>query len=126
MNSRYPGLLGRNVYPKSHWNYALDINSENVGSAIRVTQDEWHEDAPWSAKEPPIQLQVPARRVIGWDLDRPGEIILEGGIDDPGLVSNQYDTRYDDPSWLRKGDFVFIPQRRSLVTRIVSILLFVR
>jgi uncharacterized protein len=110
LNSRYPGLLGRNVYPKSPWNYALDINPENVGSAIRVTQNEWQEDAPWSSEEPPIHLQVPARRVIGWDLDRPSEIVLEGGIDDPGVVPKEYDTKYDDPRWLRKGDFVFTPQ----------------
>jgi len=108
--SRYPGLLGRNAYPKSPWNYALDINSENAGSATKVTENEWHEDAPWSSKEPPIQLQVPARRVIGWDLDRPSEITVEGGIDDPGLTPKEYDAKYDDPSWLRKGDFVLTPQ----------------
>jgi hypothetical protein len=110
LNWRYPGLLGRNVYPKSPWNYALEINAENVGSAARVTENEWHEDAPWSSNEPPIQLQVPARRVIGWDLDRPSEIVLEGGIDVPGLLPNGYDKRYDDPRWLLKGDFAFTPQ----------------
>jgi uncharacterized protein len=110
LNSRYPGLLGHNVYPKSPWNYALDIHSENAGSAIRVTENDGHEDEPWSAKEPPIQLQVPARRVIGWDLERPREVIVEGGIEDPCVVSKEYDTRYGDPSWLRKGDFVFTPQ----------------
>jgi hypothetical protein len=110
---RYPGLLGRNAYPKSPWNYALDINPENARGVTRLTENEWHEDAPWSSTEPPIQLQVPARRVIGWDLDRPSEIILEGGISDPGLVSAQYDTKYDDPSWLHKGDFVFTPQLPS-------------
>jgi hypothetical protein len=110
LNSRYPGLLGRNVYPKSSWNYALDIHAENAASAIRVTQNEWPEDAPWSASAPPIQLQVPARKVIGWDLDRPSEITVEGGIEDPGVVSTEYDTKYDDPGWLRKGDFAFTPQ----------------
>lgn len=110
---RYPGLLGRNVYPRSPWNYALDINSENAGSVTRVTENDWSEDAPWSTKAPPIELRVPARRVIGWDLDQPSEISVEGGISDPGVVEKQYDTRYDDPSWLRKGDFVFTPQLPS-------------
>jgi hypothetical protein len=110
LSSRYPGLLGHNVYPKSPWNYALDINAKNAASAIRITQNEWNEDAPWSTSEPPIQLQVPARRVVGWDLDRPSEIVLEGGIDDPGFVPKEYDTKYDDPRWSRKGDFAFTPQ----------------
>lgn len=110
LRSRYPGLLGHNVYPKSPWNYALDIDNKNAAGKIRVTQNEWREDAPWSSSEPPIQLQVPARRIVGWDLDRPSEIILEGGIDDPGLAPEEYDTKYDDPSWSRKGDFVFTPQ----------------
>jgi hypothetical protein len=48
--------------------------------------------------------------VIGWDLDRPSEITVEGGIDDPGLAAKEYDTKYDDPSWSRKGDFAFTPQ----------------
>lgn len=110
IRSHYPGLLGHNVYPKSPWNYALDIDPKNLKSAIRVTQNDWHDDSPWSRNEPPIQLQVPARRVIGWDLDRPSEIILEGGVDDPGLVAAEYDAKYDDPRWSRKGDFVFTPQ----------------
>jgi hypothetical protein len=110
LKSRYPGLLGQNVYPKSPWNYALEVHSGNAGSATRVIENEWQEGAPWSAKEPPLQLEVPARRVIGWDLDRPGEIILEGGVDDPGLVPQEYDAKYDDPRWLRKGDFAFTPQ----------------
>jgi hypothetical protein len=113
LNSRYPGLLGQNVYPKSPWNYALDVNSANAGSATRVIQNEWREDAPWSAKAPPIQLLIPARRILGWDLERPSEIILEGGVDDPGLAPKDYDTKYDDPRWLRKGDFAFTPQLPS-------------
>ena len=110
---RYAGLLGRNAYPKSPWNYALDINSQNAGAVTRVTENDWSEDAPWSAKAPPIELRVPARRVIGWDLNRPSEIMVEGGISDPGIVEKKYDTRYDDPSWLRKGDFAFTPQLPS-------------
>jgi len=110
LNWRYPGLLGHDVHPKSPWNYALDIDAKNTSGAIRVIQNEWPERSPWSASAAPIQLQVPARRVIGWDLDRPSEIILEGGIDDPGLVQKPYDTKYDDPSWSRKGDFAFTPQ----------------
>jgi uncharacterized protein len=107
---RYAGLLGHNVYPKSPWNYALDVDPANVAGAIRVIENDWHDEKPWSRSEPPIELRVPARRVIGWDLDRQSEINTEGGISDPGLVANGYDVKADDPRWLRKGEFVFTPQ----------------
>jgi hypothetical protein len=113
IRSRYAGLLGHNVYPKSPWNYALDIDAQKPGSAIRVTQNDWPDDSPWSSAEPPLQLMVPARKVIGWDLDRPSEITVEGGIDDPGLVEKAYDKKYDDPAYSRKGEFVFTPQLPS-------------
>lgn len=110
IQSRYPGLLAHNVYPKSAWNCALDIEPEIAAGAIQVIQNDWRDEAPWSTSEPPITLQVPARRVLGWGLDRPNEIVLEGGIDDPGLVAKEYDAQYDDPRWSRKGDFAFTPQ----------------
>ncbi len=110
LNYRYPGLIAHNVYPKSPWNYALDLHPQNAASKVRVTQNEWHDNRPWNAKEPPIQLQVPARRVLGWDLERAKEVIYEGGGGDPELTPKKDNTRYDNQRWLRKGDFVFTPE----------------
>jgi hypothetical protein len=110
LHYRYPGLLARNVYPKSLWNYALDLDIENAGRKTQVTENTWHDDQPWSAKEPPVTLMAPAKRVAGWELDRKTEIELEGGIDDAGIVPLGNDTEYDDPRLKRTGDFVFTPQ----------------
>ena len=108
--SRYPGLLAWNVYPKSPWNYGLDLDPEHLDEHIEVSQNNWRDEHPWNSNQPPIELMVPARRVIGWDLDREKEIVLEGGIHDPGIVPLEYDFKYDDPRWKRQGDFVFTPQ----------------
>lgn len=108
--SRFPGLLAWNVYPKSPWNYSLDIDPEHPHEQIEVNQNDWRDEHPWDSNQPPIELRVPARRVIGWELDREKEIVLEGGIQDPGLVPLEYDFKYDDPRWKRKGDFAFTPQ----------------
>lgn len=113
LHSRYPGLLAHNVYPKGPWNYALDIDVADASRKIQITEHGWAEDRPWSAQQPPVVLMAPAKRVLGWDLDRRTEIELEGGIDDPGTVSIGYDAKYDDPRLKRTGDFTFTPQLPS-------------
>jgi uncharacterized protein len=105
LKDRYPGLLGNNVYPKSPWNYALDIDLNNVSTEVNLTEKQWHDESPWSANEPPILLEVPARRLVGWELDRRQQIVLEGGIDDPGLVP----IKSNSSQMTKKGDFIFTP-----------------
>lgn len=121
LHYRYPGLIGHNVYPKSPWNYALDIDIKNVSRNIQVTENPWHDDQPWSANEPPIALTVPAKRVLGWELDRRTEIELEGGIDDPGITHLGNDAKYDEPRLKRIGDFVFTPQLPVASSRSVEL-----
>jgi hypothetical protein len=105
LKNRYPGLLGNNVYPKSPWNYALDIDLDNVGAKVKFAEQWWRDENPWSTKEPPMMLEVPARQLAGWELDRKQEIVLEGGIDDPGLTP----VNSDSSQKTRKGNFVFTP-----------------
>jgi uncharacterized protein len=105
LKNRYPGLLGNNVYPKSPWNYALDIDLNNASAKAKLSEKEWSDENPWSANDPPILLEVPARRLVGWELDRKQEIVLEGGIDDPGLVP----IKGNSSQMSRKGSFVFTP-----------------
>jgi hypothetical protein len=104
LQSHYPGLIARNVYPKSPWNYALEVNPENLSNTVQVTQHEWRDEHPWKASEPPITLQVPARRLIGWDLERATQVVLEGSFDDPGFVPD------DSHAQHRTGNFLFTPQ----------------
>jgi hypothetical protein len=60
---------------KTPWNYALAIDeSIPIEHQVRVQTQPAGED-PWSST--PVHLEVPARRIPGWDLVRPGG-------DDPG------------------------------------------
>ncbi len=95
---RYPGLLSHNVYPKSPWNYALDLDSESAGQQIQVAEMDWPEEHPWSRSSPPIVLKVPARRVTGWALDERREITQQGEWYHPQQL------------FTRQGEFVFTPQ----------------
>jgi hypothetical protein len=96
--TRFPGLVARNAYPKSPWNYALAIDPQNVARDVEVVDREWSDEHPWSHNSPPIELRVPARRVIGWDLEKKSEIIQQGEWYHPEQLN------------LRKGNFVFTPQ----------------
>lgn len=106
----YPGLLANNVYPKSAWNYALDVDSKDMNSKVKVIESEWQDERPWSRTDPPIMLKVPARQITGWDLDRANEIIIEGGIDIPGLVPLNATSKGSAARFKKKGEFVFTPQ----------------
>lgn len=106
----YPGLLANNVYAKSAWNYALDIDVTNVSSRVHETASDWQEEHPWSRSAPPIKLRVPARRLIGWELEKHKEITLEGGVDVPGLVPLNASAKDGPTRFKLKGDFVFTPQ----------------
>ena len=94
---RYPGLLAHNVYPKSPWNYALDLDPRHA-SQIQVMEMDWPDDHPWSRSAPPVLLKVPARRVAGWALDEPKEITQQGEWYHPQQL------------FTRHGDFAFTPQ----------------
>jgi hypothetical protein len=98
INSKYPGLVGRNAYPKSAWNYALDIDPDNVAKSVQISEGQWQDEHPFSRSAPPVTLRVPARQVAGWKLDESDEIVQQGDWDHPQAMHT------------RKGHFVLTPQ----------------
>jgi len=56
-----------NLYPASPWNYTLAVNKQNLKEAIKIKYNPITPE-PWLY--PPIELQVPARRVNGWILEK--------------------------------------------------------
>ncbi len=95
---RFPGLLGRNAYPDSPWNYALAVEENDDINKIEVKELDWSDDAPWSLAAPPIALKVPARRVNGWKLVEATEIEQQGEWFHPQQI------------FKRQGRFTFTPQ----------------
>jgi hypothetical protein len=101
LNTKYPGLLARNAHPKSPWNYALEIDPESAAKDVQVSATEWQDEHPWSGSAPPISLRVPARRVIGWQLEETKELVQQGDWDHPQAMHT------------RRGQFALTPQLPS-------------
>jgi uncharacterized protein len=53
------------VYPKSRWNYALDLDPNSLEQSITVTEEEVSE-VPFSCQKPPVQAFVKARILDQW------------------------------------------------------------
>jgi hypothetical protein len=97
LGTKYPGLLAQNVYPKTPWNYALEVDADNLSHSVQVVQMEWQDEHPFSRSAPPVALKVPARRVIGWELEESDDVVEQGDWDHPQQMHP------------RKGRFVFTP-----------------
>jgi len=95
-----------NAYPTSDWNYALALRNDNVGDLVQVVQCNMT-DHPWSPENAPVALQVPARRVKGWKLNKQSEIIREDFYPShqDGLIHH-----WNVITERIKGDYVFTPQ----------------
>lgn len=110
----FPGF---NLYAASPWNYALAIGGRDLDKAVRIVRKPLPAN-PWSIHTAPIELQVPARRVAGWDLVRQKEILatrwFPGGFID---VTIKGDYRFSPPLPARKG----LSQRLSRKTETVTL-----
>jgi uncharacterized protein len=52
------------VYPTTHWNYAIDAQPENIKAvSVERTSDSV---SPFTKKGSPIKLEIKARRVPAW------------------------------------------------------------
>lgn len=88
-----PDFPAWDLYPASSWNYALALDPENLENEVRVILGEYS-NHPWSISTAPLTLQVPARRLIGWGLQKKSGILASFGRRSKRL----------------KGNFVFTPQ----------------
>lgn len=88
-----PEFPAWDLYPASAWNYALALDPQNLERDVKVLLGKIS-DHPWSLAAAPVMLQVPARRVIGWRLQKKTSTI----------------TSHGRKKWRVKGDFTFTPQ----------------
>jgi hypothetical protein len=92
-----PGFPAWNLYPASRWNYALDLDEAALDQDIVIIEHDYS-DNPWNIQSAPIELHVPARRVLGWSLVRKKEI------------KSQYLGPEGFKVYPITGNFVFTPQ----------------
>jgi len=97
LDFRFPGVRSVDVTPTSPWNYALEVNTSTGPRGIQVIENDWSDEHPFSRHAPPITLVVPARRLIGWELDRPTEVVQRG------------EWWHPNQTFVRKGNFVLTP-----------------
>jgi hypothetical protein len=57
------------VYPKSPWNYALQIDREHPDRSITI-EDRPVRASPFSPKGAPVIARVKGRRLPGWGMER--------------------------------------------------------
>jgi hypothetical protein len=53
--------------PASPWNYALDVNARNVQMRAKIVSHSFA-GFPWTPETASVTIQIPARRVPGWEL----------------------------------------------------------
>ena len=97
LDFRFPGVRISDVVPTSPWNYALSIDAQTGPVGVQVLENEWADENPFSRHAPPITLIVPAKRLIGWELDRATEVVQQG------------EWWHPQQTFVRKGDFAFTP-----------------
>jgi uncharacterized protein len=97
LDFRFPGVRTLDVVPKSPWNYALNIDAQTGPAGVQVIEGEWSDENPFSRHAPPITLVVPAKRLVGWEVDRANEVVQMG------------EWWHPRQTFVRKGDFTFTP-----------------
>lgn len=63
------GVSSWEALPASLWNYGLALDASKLASEVIVKRDAPEHDQsqePW--ENPPISIEVPARRIEGWEL----------------------------------------------------------
>lgn len=58
----------------SDWNYALALSEKTLEQDVAIEYQPATAD-PWTPQSAPIRLHVPARKVKGWNLERPKKIV---------------------------------------------------
>jgi DUF1680 family protein len=98
-----PAFPALNLYTASLWNYALDLDENDPAQDIEVVEHEYSND-PWRIDTAPLELRVPARRVLRWQLSKRKSFPSEH-------MGPQGHRRYH-----HTGNFVFTPQIPSTRT----------
>lgn len=92
-----PEMPGWDMRPAGVWNYALAFDKSELADQVRVERRTMSGN-PWTARSAAVRIEVPARRVIGWTLDRPAQAERQF-FENNGMVRRIF-----------KGPFAFTPQ----------------
>lgn len=61
------------IFPKSAWNYGLQIDKEHPERSIKVIRKSWPKDNnPFTNSNAPIELRIKGKQIKGWTMDQYG------------------------------------------------------
>ncbi len=95
------------VYPDSPWNYALCLTPENIDEKVEIIRKPMTGN-PWYAENTPIKLQVPARRVHSWEIQKETSMVFEEWVpvyNEEGLITHWEKLPHRE----QKGEWLFTP-----------------
>jgi len=75
------------IHPASAWNYGLVLDDREPKAQFKVTPKEWpRDDQPFDVSAAPIELEVRAKKIPGWEKDHLG---LVGSLQESPAISNE-------------------------------------
>jgi hypothetical protein len=75
------------IHPATAWNYGLVLDEQDPASSFTVIKKDWPaDDFPYTLESAPIEMQVKAKKIPGWALDKHG---LCGELQDSPIASDE-------------------------------------
>lgn len=63
------------VTPESSWNYALAVTADEINEKARIVENDFC-GVPWWSDEAPVIIELPARKLRGWETIKSNEFII--------------------------------------------------
>jgi hypothetical protein len=61
------------IFPETPWNYALQINKQNLIQSLKVVKKQWSsDDFPFTTGSVPIEIHAKGHRIPSWKIDKYG------------------------------------------------------
>ncbi len=61
------------IYPRSPWNYALQLDEKELERCFKVERREWpSDDYPFTIQSVPLLIKAKGRKVPSWKIDKYG------------------------------------------------------
>ncbi|MBP2830679.1 glycoside hydrolase family 127 protein [Aquimarina sp. U1-2] len=93
------------VTASSDWNYALAINEIDIENQVEVTHHQWNLN-PWSAKNAPISIKVPAKKIDDWKIIQKDTVFYAMNVPTQNNGKTIWKERND---FEKTGNFSFTP-----------------
>ncbi len=57
------------LYPKSSWNYAFKIDTNNLTKSVVIVDSEKNTGYPWDLSNVPVKIRVPVVKIKNWEIN---------------------------------------------------------